>query len=51
MFQRKGQGRVNHCPFDRRPNEKKAKQIKANQPGKGGGDISSAQERKEMTED
>jgi len=50
-FQRKGQGWVNRCPFDRRLYANKEKQIKANQPWKGSGDIGSAQERKEMTED
>ena len=50
-FQRKGQGQVNRCPFDGRPNANKEKQIKANRPRKGGGDTSSTQERKEMIED
>ena len=51
MFERRGQGRVNRCPFDGEPYANKAKQIKANQPWKGSGDIGSAQERKKMTED
>jgi len=51
MFQRGGQGWVNHCPFDKEPYANKEKQIKANQPWKGSVDIGSAQERKEITED
>jgi len=42
LFQRKGQGWVNRCPFDGRPYANKAKQIKENQPLKGSGDIGSA---------
>jgi len=48
-FQRKGQGQVNRCPFDREPHANKANQIKAYQPRKGNGDIGSAQESKEIT--
>ena len=50
-FQRRGQGRVNRCPFDGEPYANKANQIKAYRPYKGSGDISSVQERKEITED
>ena len=50
LFQRKGQGRVNRCPFDGRSYANKAKQIKANQPWKGSGDVSSTQEGKEIIE-
>jgi len=50
-FQRKGQGEINCCPFDREPYANKAKQIKANQPWEGSGDISLVQERKEITKD
>jgi len=50
-FQKKGQGRVNHCPFDGEPYENKANQIKVYQPLKVNGYIGSAQERKEITDD
>jgi hypothetical protein len=49
-FQRKRQGKVNCCPFDREPHANKAIQIGAYQPGKGKGDTKSAQENKEITE-
>jgi len=50
-FLRKGQGQVNRRPFDGEPYANKTKQIEANQPWKGSGDIGSVQERKEITED
>ncbi len=50
LFQRKRQGQVNCCPFGGEPHANKAIQIKAYQPGKGNGDIDSAQERKWITE-
>ena len=45
-FQRKGQSRDNCCPSEGEPNANKAKQIKANRPGKGGEDTSSAEKKR-----